>query len=35
MKEKFLENVTKSVTRCVLSEPIDKSSAIKKINVSK
>lgn len=35
MKDKFLENVTSSVSKCVLSEPIDKSSEIKKINVSK
>lgn len=35
MKEKFLENVTTGVTKCVLSEPTDKSSSIKKQNVSK
>lgn len=35
MKEKFLENVTSGVTKCVLSEPIDKTSQIKKINITK
>lgn len=35
MKEKFLENVSIKVTKCVLSEPTDKSSEIKKINITK
>lgn len=35
MKEKFLENVSPNVSKCVLSEPVNKSSEIKKINISK